>query len=94
MDNVTVESSSEEFAALRQRAIFFGGPADAWDKALAALAVAMKQAGVTAPPSGAALPGEARAKLMEALASIAAATASEDSELPVRCRRQSAASSR
>jgi hypothetical protein len=48
------------------------------DAGLAALAVAMKRADVTVPPTGAALPPEARAKLMLALVSIAANRASED----------------
>jgi hypothetical protein len=79
MNPGAAQHSPSDLELLRRQATFFGGEQALWDAGLATVAVAMKRADVALPSAGTTLPPEARAKLMEALASIAASPTSEES---------------
>jgi hypothetical protein len=85
MNPGAVECSPSDLELLRRQATFFGGEQALWDAGLVTVTVAMRWADVTLPPSGTALAREARAKLMEALASIAAGPTSEESDQSAAC---------
>jgi hypothetical protein len=82
MDHSAAEYPPSDLDALRRQATFFGGEQELWDAALATVAVAMTRADVALPSASATLPPEARAKLMEALASMASGPTPEDTDQP------------